>query len=283
MLIHSPAKVNLALDVLEKRSDGFHGIHTVFYEIDLADELEMSLTPAPEVSLHVVEGNAPEGEGNLAHRAARMVLERSGRREGIYIRLAKRIPAQGGLGGGSSNAAAALKGAAALLGLREDLRPLAEELGSDVPFFLEGGTAHGRGRGEILEQVRHPLQFHLLLVKPDTGVSTPWAYAELDKTGLAGTEGFAARMVDALRSGDRERALRSMGNDFELVVFQKHPEIGRLKNRLEAAGAEVSLLSGSGATVFGVFPTRQECEHAAELFGDVWHAAVSGMAQGGAL
>jgi len=274
----SPAKINLALDVGHPRADGYHEIRTVFCRTDLADELELSLTGEPEVRLTIEEGDAPGGDANLAVRAVEMVRRECGDCRGMGIRLRKRIPVQSGLGGGSSNAAAALRGAARLYGLDGDLSALAAGLGSDVPFFLDGRLALGEGRGERLREIVSGLSLHFLIVRPDAGVSTAWAYAELDRSGACASTAFADRAARALEDNDREALLASLGNTFEAVVFSRYPQIARLKQRLLEAGAEAALLCGSGSAVFGVFPTRDAAEGAAGGFGDVWSAVASSTA-----
>ncbi len=276
----SPAKVNLALDVGPLRPDGYHDIATVFCRIDLADGLDLSLTESPEVRLTVEEGEAPAGNDNLAVRAVELVRRRQGDARGMDMRLRKRIPMQSGLGGGSSNAAAALRGAAQLYGLDEGLQTLAAELGSDVPFFLDGRLALGEGRGEALQPLTSSLSLHFLIVRPQTGVSTAWAYAELDRSGACGSTAFAAEVCRALEAGDRQALISSLGNVFERVVFPRHPEIARLRQRLMEAGAEAAMLCGSGSAVFGIFPSRELAEGAASGFGDVWRAVASSVPEG---
>ncbi len=271
----SPAKINLSLDVGHPRPDGYHDIRTVFCRIDLADELDLTPGDEPGIRLIVEEGDAPDGDANLAVRAAEMIRRECGTREGLEIRLRKRIPLQSGLGGGSSNAAAALRGAAELFGYAGELSALAAQLGSDVPFFLNGRIALGEGKGERLRGIPSCLPLHFLIVRPDIGVSTAWAYAELDRSGACGTTDYADRTVRALQSDDRDALLASLGNSFEPVVFSRHPEIARLKQRLLEAGAEAALLCGSGSAVFGIFPTRDAAEGAASGFGDVWNAVSS--------
>lgn len=266
------AKINLALDVLGLRPDRYHNVDTVLYEIDLADTLEASLAGgAPELTIE--EGQAPEGEDNLASRAARALAGDGA----VSLRLWKRIPMQAGLGGGSSDAASALRAAAHFSNTRRDLASVAAGLGSDVAFFLEGGCARARGRGEDLAPIKTQIALHILIVKPDAGASTAWAYSELDKRNQPRARRFAGPMTRALLANDYEAVLESLGNGFEPVVLARFPEIARLKERLVDAGAVATLLCGSGSAVFGVFPDREAAEGAAPAFPDVWHAAASGL------
>ncbi len=277
ILLKSYAKVNLALDILGLRHDGYHDIRTVFYEIDLADELQMSLRADPDITLEVIEGEAPSGSGNLAVRAARMARDASGTTQGIHIRLAKRIPMQAGLGGGSSNAASALKGAAELCGYTGDLDQIAAELGSDVPFFLHGGAALGEGRGEVLHALPATVSLDLLIAKPHVGVSTARAYEEVDRSGAAGKGGYAARVKSAMLMGDRDAVVRAMGNDFDPVVCKSERDVAAIKALLLESGAEKAMLCGSGSAVMGVFRSREEAVRAAAAFADVWCAAATGV------
>lgn len=273
--IASPAKVNLSLEVLEKRPDGYHNIHTLLMAISLCDEVVISRQDAPRVDLDV-DGGAPEGPENLVYRAAEAVRQRSGGDSGLSIRLVKRIPMQAGLGGGSSNAAAALRGSAKLLGFEGDILELASGLGSDVPFFLCGGLAEGRGRGEELEAVRSGMELYLLLVKPECGVPTGWAYEELDRRGDTRRTGRTEGVREALEQGDRALLVERLSNDFEDVVLRRFSEIRELRDRLLESGAEAALLCGSGSALLGVYPSAAEAEAAAAGFADVWHVSARG-------
>ena len=270
--VEAHAKINLALDVLDMRQDGFHNIDTVFYEIDLADRLDVAWAEK-EGHISVHEGTAPADSTNLAVRATKLLAPDCG----VTIDLWKRIPAQAGLGGGSSDAAAALQAIEKLSGPMGNLADVAVQLGSDVPFFLLGGCARGTGRGEILTPIRTGIQLHVLLVKPDIGVPTGWAYQELDAIGEAGKSMYAQRVNSTLEANDRDGLLQVMGNDFERVVVKRFPEVVSLVNRLKDAGSEFAMLCGSGSAVFGVFPTRDDAQRAGESFTDMWHAASSGL------
>lgn len=272
--LHSYAKINLALDVGRLRPDGFHDIHTVFLAVDLADRICLECTEQPGIILEVT-GDAPDGPENLAWQAGELILQASGFPGGLRISIEKNIPMQAGLGGGSSNAAAVLLGAAKLFGYKGDLAPMALRLGSDAPFFLLSGTAEGRGRGEALAALPEPPPLSFLLVRPDTGVSTAQAYRRLDELGQVKRcmeRGWAIRCIEAIQAGDRQRLIESLGNDFERVVLNDYPEIDDIKKRLLKNGAEAALLSGSGSCVFGVFPDSEQAAQAAENFIGLWHA-----------
>ena len=238
------AKVNLSLVVHGKRPDGFHELDTVFQAVALADRLTFEESDA--LSLDVDDPSIPAGAENLVFRAARALAEAAGVRARAAITLEKRIPSGGGLGGGSSDAAVALVGLSALWGL--DLPPvrLAEigaALGSDVPFFLVGGTARGLGRGERVEPLRDQPPRGVVLVMPPFPVATPLVFRSL---GAPAWDGRAAPSLPAGEAPDR--------NDLEPAAESLFPALRTVRESLAAAGATRARLSGSGSTVFGLFP-----------------------------
>lgn len=276
--LQSRAKINLCLDVTGRISggefDGYHTIDSVFCEIDLADEISFEQTRGGEILLEVTEGEAPGGMDNLIVRALELARRRAGASDGARVNLRKRIPMMAGLGGGSSNAAAALAASERLFGLARGREELALELGSDVPFFVRGGIARARGRGEELEQLVTGLDLHFVVAKPDVGVDTAWAYRELDRARHERMQ-RAERMADALRGCDPAGVAASVGNDFEKVVFEKFPEIRQLRDRLMELGASAAAMTGSGSAVFGLFESRKRAEAASEQLTGVWSVAAS--------
>jgi len=267
----APAKVNLSLDVLHRRSDGFHEIRTVFQAVDFADELEVSLG-GDGVELDVSGAELGPVRENLAHRAARAFLERPGGcalgRHGVRIGLSKRIPAGAGLGGGSSDAAAVLRALRALDPEPPDAAVLCEiaaGLGSDVGFFLGSSPlARGSGRGERVTRLEPLPPVSLVLVLPPVHVSTAEAYASLARLrSEAATEArVTAAADDAPLPSSWTEVARTLHNDFEAVVPRSHPEIARSLDALREAGAQGALLSGSGAASFGIFPSPAEARQA---------------------
>lgn len=251
----APAKVNLFLRVLGRRPDGFHDIETLFQAVDLSDEVQIQVGGGTDVGLEVLGADLGPTEDNLAYRAARALLDAVGVVAGVWIRLEKRIPAGGGLGGGSSDAAAVLRGLNHLLGTplgQGDLLELGAALGSDVPFFLgESPTAVGRGRGELLEAVSPLPEAHLVLVMPPVHVSTADAYRALGR-------GDAAPPGPRLGDPPKSWAWASdvAHNDFQDPLARRHEEIRRALEALAEAGAQPALLSGSGAVCFGRFESR---------------------------
>lgn len=263
--VRALGKINLELRVLNRRTDGYHELRTVFQTISLADRLEIAFRPARQSSL-TVESEA-EITGNLVERAARCLLEATPMRGRVCIRLSKLIPVGAGLGGGSSDAAAVLLALPVLAGVRLPLERLIElgaELGSDVPFFLLGGRAVGLGRGSELYPLPEQRGGWAAVVAPAVSVSTAEAYAALGR-GL--TAGPQANIINSFQSRIWSQAIYAprcpdseASNDFEPVVFRQQPSLARLKRRLLGEGARAALMSGSGSAVFGLFATRQEAE-----------------------
>ena len=274
--LRAHAKVNLSLRVLDRRHDGFHNIRSVMQTVSLCDTLRVSVRPGPakvELTCDVASLN---GRSNLAWRAADLLLRRSGARAGVTIELRKSIPVGAGLGGGSSDAAATLRAVAALLPNRPSsglVSETAAALGSDVPFFLVGGTAVATGRGTRLQPLDDLPVASLVIARPPVEVSTAWAYGALATArgasdyGSSGVEvGGAAgdSASDSAKATVNGRGARaSYHNDFEEVVFRRFPRIADLKRRLIAEGASRALMSGSGSAVFGVFGSSRRARAAA--------------------
>ena len=252
LVIRSYAKINWTLDVLSKRGDGYHEIRTIYQTVSLFDCLE--LTPAQSISVECDDPRVPCDHSNLAYRAAAAFKSRIGTEGGVRIRIQKRIPVGGGLGGGSSNAAAALIGLPRLwkLDIPFDLLfEISRDLGSDVPFFLIGGTALGAGRGEEVYPLKDVKCDNLLLVNPGTSVSTASAYQSLKR--LTTPEPTRIIPFTLLAANGIRKLPLEVWNDLEESVLVSNPEIDHIKRRLKALGARQALMSGSGATVFGVF------------------------------
>jgi 4-diphosphocytidyl-2-C-methyl-D-erythritol kinase len=261
LLVSAAAKVNLALEVLGRRGDGYHEIATVIQAIDLADRLV--LEEAEGLELHTRSPEVPADATNLALRSAKALREAARVERGVRVILDKRIPVAAGLGGGSTDAAAVLLGLNRLWGLRWPRRQLEEvavSLGMDVPFFLRGGRALATGRGEKLERIPGG-GLALVVVNPRIGSSTVEAYARV--TPALYSDGTHARaMVAALASRRPGRVAACLYNALESSVAPALPQIARMKAALLAAGALGAVMSGSGPTVFGV---ARSFEHARQL------------------
>jgi len=259
--LNAAAKVNLALEVLGRRDDGYHEIATVMQTVDLSDRLV--LEDADVVELRTTAPDVPTDGTNLALRAALALRDVAGSSRGVRITLEKRIPVAAGLGGGSTDAAAVLVGLSRLWGLRWPTARLAEvgvTLGMDVPFFLHGGAALGTGRGERLEALAG-CALGLVLVNPGVGPSTAEIYGGV-VPAMYSDGGRARRMAAALRSRQPGRVAANLGNTLERVAAPRHREVEQMEAALLAAGALGASMSGSGLTVVGV---ARSYDHARQI------------------
>ncbi len=264
--LFAPAKVNLGLEILGKRPDGYHDVETIFYRIALSDEIEIHERPH-DLSMECSNPAVGVGKDNLCLRAAEVMRQETGIGRGAHIILRKRIPIGAGLGGGSSDAAAVLRGlndrwSAGLSEVR--LHALAAGLGSDVTAFLGGPLSAGRGRGEILESLPPRFPYWLVVVTPPVSVSTAWAYQQLHLQVRSQHTPLRDRFMSALHDLSALRGV--LTNDFEAAVLPVHPEIGTVKQKLLTAGCTIVLMSGSGSSVFGVTDQRATAESAARAF-----------------
>jgi len=262
------AKINLSLRVLGTRADGYHELRTLFQSIALHDTLVVRRTRAP-FALTCSDRALACDWSNLVHRAAE-ALWRSARRRGdprgASVHLVKRIPVQAGLGGGSSDAAAALRALGRLWRVDDQcVREAAVRLGADVPFFLEGGTVLGLERGDVLFPLVDRPRVWVVLVVPPFGVSTPDAYRWWDRY-VRDTGRSRTRDVPAMYPA-RTRHVPEAQNDLQAPVVARHPDIGRIVRALTRAGASCAAMSGSGSAVFGLFPTRTAAADAARALG----------------
>ena len=261
------AKVNLCLHVLGRRADGYHELRTVFQAISLHDTLELTLRGTGGIELETTDPDLPAGQDNLAWRAMDALRRELRIRQGVRARLVKRIPVGRGLGGGSSDAAAALQGILRLTGKKlpeARLLELAASLGADVPFFLQGGRALGVGRGDEIYPLPDLPRRAIVVVSPrDIAVRTREAYRwlgrQLTKRGQASKLwSFCALCWSPQGAGT--------SNDFEAVVFRRHPRLRRIKRELLERGAAEAALAGSGSAVFGVFRSPAQARRAAQGF-----------------
>ncbi len=273
--INAPAKVNLVLRVLDRRPDGYHNLWSVMQTVRLEDELYVGLSSRAGIRLQCDEAGMPTDGRNLIVRSASAVLARAGlgeaRPPGVEIHLIKRIPVSAGLGGGSSDAAATILALNALLGLgwsRDMMVSVGAPLGSDVPFFLFAPSALVRGRGEEVASLSVTGTRWVVLVNPGFPIETRWAYDQLS-SGRTGVPPLseALRRIERDGSVSWEQIVGVMENDFDTALVSTHGALGQIKRRLIAAGAEAALLSGSGATVFGVFNDETTARRAQEALG----------------
>ena len=247
-----PAKVNLFLKVGATRPDGYHELVSLMQPVSLYDRIRLSLDRGDSIEVRCTGAELPAGSGNLAYRAAELFFEATGIRAALSIDIDKAIPLGAGLGGGSSDAAGVLKGLNELFSSplsMDRLVELAAKCGSDVPFFLAGGAAIVRGRGERVEKFELP-EYYYILVNPGFQVSTEEVYRIFDLT-----EGSKSINLNSLQVSIRspEEILKYLANDLERAVLERYPEVGYLKEVLLESGADGAVMSGSGPTVFGLF------------------------------
>lgn len=274
LTLNAPAKINWFLAVLGKRADGYHDILSLLQSVSLYD----TLTFEESDSLRIVSDLAIRREENLVYRAAVVIGEAagySGEKRGARITLKKTIPVSAGLGGGSSDAASTLMGLNSLWGLdlkQAELSLLAARLGSDVPFFLSGPSAMIESRGEIVTPVRINKPYTVLLVKPTGGVSSAAAYSAIKRYSPQSLDTGA--FLRALEEGDFASLRGRAWNDLEEAVFERHPEVRQIKEKILKRGALFGAMSGSGSAVFGVFEDRPSAARAALEFPDYWTSVV---------
>lgn len=260
IVMQAPAKVNYRLDVVGRRPNGYHNLRMIMQRVNLCDEVSIRLVAQPGIRVACGREGVPEGEGNIAWRAAKALLEVAGSDQGVEIEIEKNIPVAAGLGGGSSDCAAVLLGLNELLGLglsRERLMEIGVKLGADVPFFVFEQTALAEGIGEVLTPLVKVPTAWVVLVNPNLPVSTAWVYQNLQLTQRD-------RLATLPNSFESVAELcRVFGNDLESVTIPAFPVIAEIKRSLEGLGAAGALMSGSGPTVFGLFEDQAVATRAA--------------------
>lgn len=269
----SPCKVNLLLNILGRRADGYHELESVMQPLRLCDRLSFE-RGGSDVQLACSEVGLPTDSRNLVHRAATAFLQAAQLKEGVRIHLEKKIPLAAGLGGGSGNAATTLLALNELFGQPLDagtIRELAAALGSDVPFFLQAGPALVTGRGEKIQTLEAFPALRgrmVLLVHPGFGISTAWAYQNLARfpAALKGSPGRAQKLIAALRAGGLDAAAPQFYNSLEAPALEKYPLLALFQEFLRSHGAVAALMSGSGSTTFALVENRPKAEALAEKF-----------------
>ena len=265
--IEARGKINLAIDVTNKRENGYHDVEMILQEVNLADRISLTLRQDGKILVDSDNSSIPNTEDNLAVRAAKLFLTRLGRSEGVDIFLEKRIPVGAGMGGGSADAAGVLKGLNAMFGAPFSTKQLMEmgtALGADVPFCVLGGCALAEGIGEILTPLPMPPALKCVIAKPEPSVSTKWVYENLDYTKKPEHLSVSA-VAEGIRNGDLATICQNAGNILENVTIPTYPVVGWIKEAFANAGAVLSLMSGSGSAVFGLFRTAEDAAHGAEL------------------
>ena len=268
------AKINLSLDVIRKRSDGYHDVEMIMHEIPLYDEVtvkkydENSENP---ISISCNKAEVPKDSDNIAYRAAELFLRYSGISARVEIHIEKSIPMGAGMAGGSTDAAGALKAMNELFNKpfsMSELMKIGKELGADVPFCVMGGCAFSEGIGDVLTPLPKLSGVHYLIAKPEFSVSTPWVYKNLDLMSVKNHPN-TKEVIKAVEENDLERLAYFSGNVLETVTAKEFPVIEEYKERMMNYGAVYSLMSGSGPTVFGIFDNLNSAEKAFEEFSTI--------------
>jgi 4-diphosphocytidyl-2-C-methyl-D-erythritol kinase len=263
MELKAHAKINLSLDVTEKRSDGYHNLRMIMQTIALYDSVFLEEIPSG-IEVLCDHKWAPSGNENIAFKAAEHLFNEYKIKRGIKIKIDKRIPVAAGLAGGSSDAASVLKGINSLFKLDLDdnvLMGLGKKIGADVPYCIKGGTMLAEGIGDILTELPHLEKLDIVLVKPRIGVSTPWVYKNLN-LGKIIKRPDTELLLDAIKNKRLDILGENMGNVLETVTIPKHPIIQEIKLKMVELGALGSMMSGSGPSVFGIFKDLASAQNA---------------------
>lgn len=258
------AKINLGLDVLRRREDGYHDLRMIMQSIYLYDQIELRKKQQPGIQVEVNLSYLPANEDNLVYRAAKLLMDEFAIIEGVQIRLQKYIPVAAGLAGGSSDAAAVLVGMNRMFGLnlsQEQLMERGVKIGADVPYCIMRGTALAEGIGERLTRLPNAPEVHVLLAKPPIHVSTQFVYGNLKANALTAHPDIDGQ-IQAIRDGDLYAMADKMGNVLETVTIPAHPVIREIKDCMMEQGAVNAMMSGSGPTVFGLFDDQQKAQAA---------------------
>lgn len=261
--LQARAKINLSLDVVGKRPDGYHDVKMIMQTINLYDTV--IIEPGSEgIEIDCNCQWVPSDNQNIAYKAANLILSKYDVKLGARIKIIKNIPVSAGLAGGSTDAAAVLKGINHLfsLGIKEDeLMFLGKQIGADVPYCIKGGTMLAEGIGEVLTPLSPLIKLHIVLVKPKIGVSTAWVYKKLDLDKIT-SRPDTELLIKAIEDGNAEILAKSMRNVLETVTIRKYRVIREIKDKLVKYGAMGSMMSGSGPSVFGIFKDRHRAEYA---------------------
>lgn len=267
MRIKARAKINLSLDIVDKREDGYHELDTIFSEIELCDYITIEKTASKAINIKCSDETLSCGEDNLAYKAAKLLMDEFSIESGLSIYIEKNIPMGAGLGGGSSDAAAMLKAVNSIfsLGLSdEELRKRAVILGADVPFFISGGFARAKGIGDIIEPIKNLRIPPMIVLKPSVSVPTAFAYKAFDLySGKFHPD--IEELIGALEANDTNKIFKAVGNSFEGPVFEKYMQIPRLKEKMLGLGAGACVMTGSGSALFALFENSEAAQKAYEL------------------
>jgi len=272
--IDSPTRVTLSLDIIRRLTDGpyagYHELGIIKHQISLADTLRVELLDKDGIDTDVVECDDPRvpcDGSNICVKACRLVRERFGRSGFCKIAIDKHIPVMGGMAGGSANAAAMLRALDRIWELRltaEQFRGIGRELGMDVPFFFDGGTAFDSESTGVLKPINTTLKLHIVLAVPEFGVSTKEAYGSIDYGRVAKSVSRTNAMSEALLGNDFDGVVSAMHNDFELTVFERYPRLREIRDGLMTAGCAAACMTGSGSTIVGIATDKNDAERIAD-------------------
>ena len=264
------AKINIGLDVLRRRPDGYHEVKMIMQTVGIYDDLLIEKCEKPGIFLQIDKEELPTDQNNLIYKAAQLLLAEKKIQEGVRISLTKRIPIAAGMAGGSSDAAAALRGMNELFNLgyqTQELQKIGVKLGADIPYCVVGGTMLSEGIGEILTPLPTPPDCTLVIAKPDINVSTKFVYENLHADTLLYHPDIDG-MIRALREGSLKGITDRLGNVLETVTIREYPIIEEIKKVMRENGAGNALMSGSGPTVFGIFTQEKKAQEAAKQLRD---------------
>ncbi len=248
-------KINLGLDVLGKRDDGYHNLDMIMQSVDLCDKITITKNDSGEITVKSNTGKIPNDESNLAYQAAKLLVDEFNIEKGVEIEIEKNIPISGGMAGGSTDCAAVLKGMNKLFKLKlseQDLMDRGVTLGADVPFCIMGKTARAEGIGEILTPIPNKLKGYIVLAKPPISVSTGFVYGRIDEVEVK-NKPYTEAMIEAIKKNDLQALADSICNVLEEVTIPDYPIVQEIKDKMINKGALNAMMTGSGPTVFGLF------------------------------
>lgn len=253
-------KINLGLDVLGKRDDGYHDLDMIMQSVDLADKIIITKNDSGEITVKSNTGKIPNDESNLAYKAAKILMDEFDIKKGVEIEIEKNIPISGGMAGGSTDCAAVLKGMNKLFRLKlseQDLMDRGVKLGADVPYCIMGKTARAQGIGEILTPIPNKLKGYIVLAKPPISVSTGFVYGRIDEVEVKNKPDTEA-MIEAIKNKDLKALSDTICNVLEEVTIPDYPIVQEIKDKMMAHGALNSMMTGSGPTVFGLYDDKKK-------------------------
>ena len=259
-------KINLGLDVLGKRDDGYHDLDMVMQSVDVYDNITITKNKTGEITVKSNTSNIPNDESNLAYKAAKLLISEFKIQKGVDIEIEKNIPISGGMAGGSTDCAAVLKGMNKLFKLRlseKELMDRGVKLGADVPFCIMGKTARAEGIGEVLTPIPNKMKGYIVLAKPPISVSTGFVYGRIDEVEVKNKPDTEA-MIKALKKKDLKGLADSICNVLEEVTIPDYPIVQEIKDKLMANGALNAMMTGSGPTVFGLFDDKKKATAAVD-------------------